>query len=84
MSASRQLGLLALGQTFAMTLWFSATAVLPALEQAWRLSPTGAAWLTAAVQLGFVTGALVSAILSLPDAGRPAGSSAPAPCSAPR
>lgn len=50
-----------------MTLWFSATAVLPALEDAWELGPTGAAWLTAAVQLGFVVGALTSAVFNLPD-----------------
>jgi MFS family permease len=31
------------------------------------LSPTQAAWLTIAVQLGFVTGALVSAVTNLPD-----------------
>jgi MFS family permease len=50
-----------------MTLWFSATAVLPSLITAWQLSATGAAWLTAAVQLGFVAGALASAALNLPD-----------------
>ncbi len=64
---ARQLALLALAQLLAMTLWFSATAVLPTLRQAWALSATGAAWLTAAVQLGFVAGALASAALNLPD-----------------
>ncbi len=63
----RQLMLLAVGELLAMTLWFSATAVLPALSAAWALSPTGAAWLTAAVQAGFVVGALGSAVLNLPD-----------------
>src|SRR5512134_1407314 len=63
----RQLTLLALSELLAMTLWFSATAVLPALSAAWALSPTGAAWLTAAVQAGFVVGALASAVLNLPD-----------------
>jgi MFS family permease len=62
-----QLALLSVAELSAVTLWFSATAVLPALQSAWDLSPTGAAWLTAAVQLGFVTGALGSAILNLPD-----------------
>jgi len=61
------LALLALSQVLAMTLWFSATAVLPSLQQAWGLSATGAAWLTAAVQLGFVVGALASALTNLPD-----------------
>lgn len=50
-----------------MTLWFSATAVLPALEAAWSLGPSGSAWLTVSVQLGFVVGALASAVLNLPD-----------------
>jgi MFS family permease len=59
--------LLAVAELLAMTLWFSATAVLPALEQQWGLSASGAAWLTAAVQLGFVAGALGSAVLNLPD-----------------
>ncbi len=62
------LALLALAELGAVSLWFSATAVLPALRAAWDLSPTGAAWLTAAVQAGFVVGALASALLSLPDA----------------
>jgi MFS family permease len=62
-----QLALLAAAELLAMTLWFSATAVLPSLVAAWDLSATGAAWLTAAVQLGFVAGALVSAFLNLPD-----------------
>jgi MFS family permease len=63
----RELTLLAVAELLAMTLWFSATAVLPALSAAWSLSPTGAAWLTAAVQAGFVVGALASAALNLPD-----------------
>ena len=66
-SPVRPLALLALAELCAVTLWFSATAVLPALQAAWSLSPTGAAWLTAAVQAGFVVGALGSAILNLPD-----------------
>ena len=61
------LALLALAELCAVTLWFSATAVLPALQASWHLSPTGAAWLTAAVQAGFVVGALASAVLNLPD-----------------
>ena len=63
----RQLALLAAAQLLAMALWFSATAVLPSLQSAWGLSSTASAWLTAAVQLGFVVGALGSAFLNLPD-----------------
>lgn len=50
-----------------MTLWFSATAVASQLVEAWGLGPAGAAWLTMAVQLGFVTGAAGSALLNLAD-----------------
>ncbi len=50
-----------------MAPWFSASAVAPALAGAWSLSPTGTAWLTISVQLGFVVGALVSAALTLAD-----------------
>jgi MFS family permease len=50
-----------------MGLWFSASAVGPALARAWALSGAQTAWLTMAVQLGFVGGALLSALLNLPD-----------------
>ncbi|WP_082682126.1 MFS transporter [Haloferax profundi] len=50
-----------------MSLWFSASAVAPQLAVAWGLSLEQAAWLTTAVQLGFVVGALASAVLTLSD-----------------
>jgi MFS family permease len=50
-----------------MTTWFSASAVVPQLREEWGLSDTAAAWLTIAVQLGFVTGALGSGVLGLGD-----------------
>ena len=50
-----------------MSLWFSASASVPALRAEWHLSDSTAAWLTLAVQLGFVAGTLVSALLNLPD-----------------
>ena len=50
-----------------MTTWFSATAVIPELTRDWSLTPQGASWLTIAVQLGFVTGALGSSLLALAD-----------------
>src|SRR5919108_2729966 len=61
------LGLLAAVLILSMTTWFSASAVLPALRSRWSLSGGEAAWLTIAVQLGFVGGALVSAVTNLPD-----------------
>lgn len=50
-----------------MAPWFSASAVAPVLGRVWHLSSAGTAWLTISVQLGFVAGALVSAILTLAD-----------------
>lgn len=50
-----------------MAVWFCASAVVPALAVAWKLSVPGQAWLTMSVQIGFVVGALVSAILNLAD-----------------
>src|SRR5215470_16135176 len=50
-----------------MSLWFSASASVPAIQAEWRLSDSAAAWLTLAVQLGFVLGTLVSALSNLPD-----------------
>jgi MFS family permease len=63
----RALALLALALVLSMTTWFSATAVVPQLRAEWALGDTAAAWLTIAVQLGFVTGALVSAALNAAD-----------------
>ena len=50
-----------------MCTWFSASSVLPQLRQFWQLSDAQASWLTIAVQLGFVAGALVAALTQLPD-----------------
>ncbi len=58
---------LATAELLAMAPWFSASAVSPALARVWALSPTAIAWLTISVQLGFVIGALVSAVLTLAD-----------------
>jgi MFS family permease len=50
-----------------MTTWFSASAVLPALRALWSLSTGESAWLTIAVQIGFVAGSLQSAGTNLAD-----------------
>jgi MFS family permease len=50
-----------------MALWFSGSAVVPALSREWQLSPSQISWLAIAVQLGFVAGTLISATLNLPD-----------------
>jgi hypothetical protein len=51
----------------AMTTWFSASAVLPQLRAEWDLSSAAASWLTIAVQLGFVVGAVASAAFNIAD-----------------
>jgi MFS family permease len=63
----RVLALLALTLVLGMSTWFSASAVIPQLRQTLDLSPSAAAWLTIAVQLGFVTGALVSSLFNISD-----------------
>jgi MFS family permease len=50
-----------------MTLWFSATAATSAIVAEFALTGGEAAWLTMAVQGGFVAGTLVSAAANLPD-----------------
>ena len=44
--------------------WFSATAVVPALERDWSLTSAGAAWLVVVVQVGFVMGSFAAAVLN--------------------
>jgi len=55
-----------LAELGALSLWFSATAVIPGLRTAW-MSPAAQAWLSMAVTLGFVAGTAVSAIFTLVD-----------------
>ena len=61
------LALLSLAELLGMSLWFSGAAVIPALRGEWHLTDSAVSWLTIAVQLGFVCGTLISAILNLPD-----------------
>jgi MFS family permease len=63
----RALVWLALTSLLGMSTWFSGTAVIGPLREAWALTPAQSSWLTIAVQLGFVAGALVSAITNLVD-----------------
>jgi MFS family permease len=63
----RTLWLLAVAQLLAMGLWFAASAVAPALEAEWGISAGDAAWLTMSVQIGFVGGALLSALFNVAD-----------------
>jgi MFS family permease len=69
--AWRMLAALALAELLGMSLWFSATAVTPSLTEAFELSPGEIAWLTMAVQAGFVAGTLVTAVANLADVVNP-------------
>ncbi|WP_251343598.1 MFS transporter [Haloplanus halophilus] len=70
-SRRRALAVIAVAELLAMSLWFSATAAAPELAAAWGLTPSETAWLTVAVQLGFVAGAFLSSALTLSDTLRP-------------
>ena len=61
------LAVVSLAQFLGMTLWFSATAVTPLLIDHFQISPSHAAWLTMAVQAGFVAGTLLSALSNIAD-----------------
>jgi MFS family permease len=63
----RALFYLSIAELLALSLWFSATAALPALSQEWQLSDSGRAGLTIAVQFGFIIGTFLSALSNLPD-----------------
>lgn len=62
-----QLGIIAVAELLAMACWFSASAVVPQLTATWNLDGTQQAGLITSVQLGFVLGALASALANLPD-----------------
>jgi len=61
------LGLLTLAEVLGMSVWFSAGAVAPQLRELWSLSAQQIGWLTGAVQLGFVAGTALAAVLNLAD-----------------
>jgi len=62
----RMLGWICLAELGALSLWFSATAVIPALHTSW-MSTAARAWLSMAVTVGFVVGTVTSAVLTLAD-----------------
>jgi MFS family permease len=63
----RVLALLAVAELLGMSLWFAASAVSAQYATRWALTPSAAGWLTTIVQVGFVAGTAVSALLNLPD-----------------
>lgn len=65
--ARRQLGLAVAVQILALSVWFATAAVVPSITADWGISSGAASWLTTAVQIGFVCGAVLSALLNLAD-----------------
>ena len=63
----RILALVATAELVGMSVWFTASAVSPQLAALWGLGGAETAWLTAAVQLGFVAGTALAAVLNLAD-----------------
>ncbi|MGN0096903.1 MAG: MFS transporter [Corynebacterium sp.] len=62
-----QRGTVALVQVLCLATWFSASAVVPSLQDEWGISLSASVWLTASTQVGFVVGAVVSALANLAD-----------------
>jgi MFS family permease len=63
----RMLAVLAIAQLLGMSLWFGASAVAGELGARWSLDVSQTGWLTSAVQLGFVVGTALAALLNLAD-----------------
>jgi MFS family permease len=63
----RALALLSSAVLLGMSLWFTASAVSPQLQELWGLDAQQTGWLTTAVQLGFVAGTAAAALLNLAD-----------------
>jgi sugar phosphate permease len=65
--AKTMLALIAFAELLGMSLWFAGSAVAAQLTARWDLSPSQVGGLATAVQLGFVLGTAISALLNLAD-----------------
>ena len=63
----RILAVVSCAELFGMSLWFTASALGPHLAARWQLSASQEGGLTTAVQLGFVAGTALAALLNLAD-----------------
>lgn len=63
----RMLWVLSVAELLGMATWFAGSAVSAQLANLWRLSDSEAGWLSTAVQLGFVGGTALAAMLNLAD-----------------
>ncbi len=67
LTPNRALGSIAIAVLLATSTWFTGTAAAPLLQKIWNLSAVQGSWLTVSVQLGFITGTFLYAVLNLPD-----------------
>ncbi len=65
--AGRMLFLVGMAELLGMSVWLAASVVAPELRVRGDLTAAQAGWLTSAVQLGFVGGTLLAAVLNLAD-----------------
>jgi MFS family permease len=63
----RILAVLAVAELLGMSLWFGANAVASDLGARWSLDTSQIGWLTSVVQLGFVVGTALAALLNIAD-----------------
>jgi len=59
--------ILSIAELLGMSLWFAGSAVAPQLAERWALTASEAGWLSTSVQLGFVAGTAIAALLNLAD-----------------
>ena len=64
---NRALALISVSVLLSTSTWFSGTAATPILRELWDLSDVQCSWLTISVQLGFILGTFLYALLNLPD-----------------
>ncbi len=63
----RSIGLLALAEVLVLSLWFSASAVIPVWRAEYGITDLQASMIASSVAVGFVIGTLISALLGLAD-----------------
>lgn len=61
------IALLVVREILIFGLWFSASAILPQITEEWWLSKAVQSWMTMSVQIGFVVGTPIIALLNLAD-----------------
>ncbi|RXJ04256.1 MFS transporter [Anaerobacillus alkaliphilus] len=59
--------LIAISQLFALSLWFSASVIIPELKLIWNLNGMTEAFISSSVPLGFIIGALFSSYFGMAD-----------------